>query len=563
MALNLALAILIPASLGLAVLAGSLGVILPAMGVDPVTGQNQLSIAAFAQLSAMPGFWRAAFLSYVSGLAATIIAVLVVFGFLATAQSSRRIAERVIGPLLAVPHAAAAIGIAFLLAPSGFIMRLLSPWATGYDRPPDWLIPGDPLGLSLIAGLVVKEVPFIFLVTIAALPLVQEPARMKLAASLGYARVAGWLKTVAPDAYARVRLPILAVIAYATSNVEVALVLGPSHPPTLAILTFRLMYDPDLTMRTVAAAAACAQIGVTILAIITWLGLEKLCRYTIDRSITSGRRDRPSQIFGRLAEINLFSVVLATGLLLIGLIITSFSWRWRFPDAWPASFSLQHWQRASPNLMEPMANSVLLASVAALLGLIIIMALLESHAKLKIPGTWQMATTFMLFLPLLVPQIGFMAGLVTMVEWIGLGPSFWVVLFGHLIMVVPYLYLTTKDPFDKTDSRYIKIAASLGHSPLSTLLRVRLPLLSTALFASAAIAFAVSIGQYLPTLLLGAGRTVTVTNEAVALVASGDRRTLGVWALIQTLLPALCFTLAIYWPRWQWRGRRGMQAMRP
>ncbi len=39
-----------------------------------------------------------------------------------------------------------------------------------------------------------------------------------------------------------------------------------------------------------------------------------------------------------------------------------------------------------------------------------------------------------------------------------------------------------------------------------------------------AVGFAVSIGQYLPTLLLGWGRVPTITTEAVALSSGGDRR---------------------------------------
>ena len=46
--------------------------------------------------------------------------------------------------LLAVPHLASAIGTAFLLAPSGWLARLASPWLTGWERPPDLLTVNDP-----------------------------------------------------------------------------------------------------------------------------------------------------------------------------------------------------------------------------------------------------------------------------------------------------------------------------------------------------------------------------------------------------------------------------------
>jgi ABC-type uncharacterized transport system YnjBCD permease subunit len=60
------------------------------------------------------------------------------------------------------------------------IMRLISPWATGLDRPPDLLIVNDPMALSMMAGLIVKEIPFLFLVTLAALPQTRHLETMRL-----------------------------------------------------------------------------------------------------------------------------------------------------------------------------------------------------------------------------------------------------------------------------------------------------------------------------------------------------------------------------------------------
>jgi putative thiamine transport system permease protein len=54
----------------------------------------------------------------------------------------------------------------------------------------------------------------------------------------------------------------------------------------------------------------------------------------------------------------------------------------------------------------------------------------------------------------------------------------------------------------------------------------------------------------------------TITTEAVALAAGGDRRHIGVWALGQALLPALAFTIAIGMPRLLWRHRRLMREAR-
>jgi putative thiamine transport system permease protein len=66
----------------------------------------------------------------------------------------------------------------------------------------------------------------------------------------------------------------------------------------------------------------------------------------------------------------------------------------------------------------------------------------------------------------------------------------------------------------------------------------------------------VSIGQYLPSQLLGAGRVTTVTTEAVALAAGSNRRLIGVWALVQAGLPLIGFMLALALPRLMGAQRR-------
>jgi putative thiamine transport system permease protein len=78
------------------------------------------------------------------------------------------------------------------------------------------------------------------------------------------------------------------------------------------------------------------------------------------------------------------------------------------------------------------------------------------------------------------------------------------------------------------------------------------------ILTAAAVGFAVSVGQYLPTLLIGGGRVATLTTEAVALAAGGDRRAIGVHGIAQTAAALLPFALAIAVPAFLWRNRRNM-----
>src|SRR3546814_18126545 len=69
--------------------------------------------------------------------------------------------------------------------------------------------------------------------TLAALGQVRADERLAVARSLGYGPVTAWLKAVLPAVYRQIRLPLYAVLAYALSVVDMALILAPLTPPPL------------------------------------------------------------------------------------------------------------------------------------------------------------------------------------------------------------------------------------------------------------------------------------------------------------------------------------------
>ena len=129
--------------------------------------------------------------------------------------------------------------------------------------------------------------------------------------------------------------------------------------------------------------------------------------------------------------------------------------------------------------------------------------------------------------------------------WIGLTWS-------HLLFVLPYVFLSLADPFRRLDERYARSAACLGASPNRVFWRIKLPMLRRPVLAAFAVGFAVSAAQYLPTLFAGAGRFATLTTEAVSLAAGADRRVIGLYALVQGMLPLLPFALVLALPARRW-----------
>lgn len=539
--------------------AGLIGTILPAFGILPALGGTAPSLDPWLALFAQPGLGASIRLSLVNGLIATFVSVAIVMLFCAAWQGTRTFhaLQRILSPILSVPHATAAFGLAFLIAPSGWIVRLVAQFA-GWDRPPDIAIIHDPWGMSLIAGLVAKEIPFLFLMTLSALPQADTDRTAQVTATLGYGKIAGWFKATLPRIYPQIRLPILAVLAYSTSVVDVAIILAPTTPAPLAVRILGWLSDPDLTMRFMASSAAVLQLMIVIIAMAIWIAGERLVAIFGAKWAVNGQRFKQD---GVIRSVSAVMALVAAGTVILGLVVLliwSVAGFWAFPDLLPRGGSLRVWARELDAIGSSLITTLLIGVPAVVIAVTLVLACLENEVRTgKFAGKRAM---LLIYLPLLVPQISFMFGLQVFFSLVGLERTLVSVVLGHLVFVAPYVFLSLSEPFRALDPRYGQTALCLGASPARVFWLVRLPLLTRAALTAAAVGLAVTVGQYLPTLLIGAGRFATVTTEAVALASGGDRRMIGIYGLFQMVLPFAGFVLALMIPAVLFRHRRGMMA---
>lgn len=532
------------------VAAGVIGTLMPALSQD---------FRGFRAVFDWPGLQAAVWLSVSTGVGATLLSLSLTLLLIASLHGTKAFSalQGVLAPLLSVPHAAAALGLAFLIAPSGWIARALSPGLTGWQVPPDLLILNDPYGIALTLGLVTKEVPFLMLMALAALPQTDAIRRMAVAQSLGASRVIAFSIAVLPALYAQLRLPIYAVLAYAMTSVEMAMILGPTLPHTLAAQVVIWMADPTLTHRATAAAGAVVQLGAVIGVLASWRLAEVFARRLLIHLAHRGARgallDRPARA-AAVATGTLVAGALIFGL--AGLALWSVAGLWSFPNTLPDSLTLNTWTRAAPDLTATAAQTLRIAGAATLVALALVLACLEAEHRFAMhPGA---RALWVLYLPLLVPQVAFLPGLSVLSLSLGAGGHWLVVACAHLVFVLPYVFLSLAPSFRAWDGRVAIAGAALGAPPSAVFWRLRLPMLLRPVLTALAIGMAVSIGQYLPTLLIGGGRIETLTTEAVALSSGGNRRLIGAYALLQMLLPALFFAAALGIPALTFRNRRGM-----
>lgn len=527
-------------------------------GLMPAIGASDLSLAPLRDLLALPGFTTALRLTLVTGLGATALSVLLAVGVCAAVHGrmTPRAGGRMLTPFLAAPHAALAIGLAFLLAPSGWIARALAPLA-GWDRPPLLATVNDPGGVALIVGLMVKEVPFLLLVILSALS--QIPVRQHLAAgrSLGYGRGIVWIKVIMPQVWPLIRLPVMVVLAYSLSVVDMALILGPSNPPTLAVLLLRLFTAPDIGLILPASAGALLQALLVAAAFgLLWL-LERAGRRIGRWWVRRGGRGLSAEPGLWIATALSALLFIAGTLAMLSLVVWSLAWRWTWPALLPESWSLRAWMTPGSGWATALGNTVLLAAAATALSLALAIAWLEGEDRARRGrAAWAEG---LIYLPLLVPQIAFLFGLNVLFLRLGVSGGYLAVIWAQALFVFPYVLIALSDPWRALDPRLVRAAASLGAGPWRRLFTVKLPVLLTPIMTAAAIGVAVSVAQYLPTLFMGAGRISTLTTEAVTLSSSSDRRVTGVYATLQAALPFAAYAAAFAIPALLHRNRRELQ----
>ena len=481
--------------------------------------------------------------TFASTLMSGVLALTLSLSF-ATEQYPNKLwrrAQRQLPSLLAMPHAAFAIGFVFLIAPAGWLARVLAS-LLGWVSPPDWITVQDPYGISLGIALGIKESFFLLWVLMNLLGEQHIARQMTVASSMGYGRRQIWRSIILPQVLPRMVWPLAAVLAYSLSVVDMALILGPSTPPTFAVLVWQWLTDPELAVQAKGSAGA-------LLLLVILLGIGFLLRsagwfYQHSARVFNGvRQPNGSSWF---APLYCAGVWLCFSLMLI-LLVWSMAKGWFFPAIWPDSLTMAAWLRAD---FAPFQTSLWLGIVVSVLAVVMVLLWLEWGPQHS--NAW-------LYMPLILPVIPLAAAQYFALLKLNLEGSMLGLIWSHLLWVLPYVLLSLVGAYRQFDARLMLTARALGYSQWAACLRIKWPILLRPILAALALGFAVSIAQYLPTLFAGGGRFSTVTTEAVALSSGGNRSTMAVQAVLQTLLPMAAFALMAIVAYWRAKNRRGLR----
>ena len=537
------------------VLAGLVGVIFPALGYFPAIGANSFSLDVFRTLFALDDIWHMVWLSLFTGVGSTLLAMAGAFLLLATFYQSSWLekVQGLLSPFLVFPHAAAAIALLFVLSPSGIFARFMV--LGGNDGPHiagSSFFPYDEFGFSVLLALSLKELPFIILMALSVMsqPLIKKKllGYVNVGSSLGYSPTASFFKLVAPSIFTQIKLPILAVLVFATSNVEIPLILGSNNPSTLAVAIMHWFNHIDLSMRLLASGAAVLQVAVSGVALLLFFAVEHFFMYLGKQSLMKGRRHGADALVRGIGYgiVSLYVILIST--VIYAVVMYSIAKHWPFPALLPEGVTFLHWGTALEALATPLVNSLLLGMLVSTSAMLLVLFTLESEQLKPAARHANSAFSISLFLPLLVPGVAFLYGLVWFQQLVLQNAVWFHTYIAHMVYVVPYVFLSMAVAYRKFDNRYAMVAQSLGKTPWQVFYRIKLPLMLNAILVAWALGLAISFSQYLPTLLASGGTIATITTEAVASVSGSSTRLTAVYVIIQGAMPLIGFVIAWYLP---------------
>jgi putative thiamine transport system permease protein len=512
--------------------------------------------AAWVALFSHPQLWPALQLSIFTGLTSAAVAALasisVVGGLYQTRWWTRL--SVITGAMQSLPHAALAIGMAFLIMPSGVIARLLA-LMFGWTEPPSWITTHDPYGIALIAALCLKEIPFLIWIVVNILnrdDMQHLFAGQRLAAmSLGHGMSSIWLRVYFPQLLPKLIWPLAIVFVYAATVVDMTLIIGPTQPPTLAEVIWSDLNNAQVASNARGGAGAWLLTGfVAAVALGVW-GVLKFV-FSHREWLTMGPLEkaliRPSGTFSK-GEGWMRSLTTLSALYIIvtlTLVLLSFATFWPFPQLWPDALNTAAWLHLWRN------PSAILTSVALAIGTVVVAFFLIVVWFESQPAQRDRIMLFFCVLALGLPSMLLGLGEYRAALQFGLTGSAVGLFVAHLIPVTAYMFITIVGPYRSFDPRWKSSAYGLLSNQRIFLWAIKLPMLKAPLLAASAVGFAVSFGQYVPAQLIAAGRYSTLPMEAVTLTSGSSRPLTAAYALLLMGPPLLIFLIAasLSKPRW-------------
>ncbi|WP_019120969.1 ABC transporter permease [Brevibacillus massiliensis] len=163
----------------------------------------------------------------------------------------------------------------------------------------------------------------------------------------------------------------------------------------------------------------------------------------------------------------------------------------------PFTFSTKWYSEMAHNqrLIDSTLNSVYIASITAVISVVVATALMLGAAKAS-PKVKSWVDS-VIILPLTVPWLILGLSLLLVLKTLGLDRNFVMLLIGHVVVSLPYAVMVLKARMDGMDHQIEEASYSLGANEWTTFIRITLPMLFPAIIAGAFLAFMISFDNFI------------------------------------------------------------------
>jgi putative spermidine/putrescine transport system permease protein len=161
----------------------------------------------------------------------------------------------------------------------------------------------------------------------------------------------------------------------------------------------------------------------------------------------------------------------------------------KFP---PQGFTLRWYARflEDPSYLEAIWTSVSIAAIATVLAVLIGVPVALVVQRATFMGRKLLSTVFIA--PLILPTIVIGAALLQYANALGFARSFFALVVGHTVIVVPYVLRTVMASLERFDQSLEEASFDLGGNAVTTFFLITLPIIKPGLVAGALFAFIIS-----------------------------------------------------------------------
>ncbi|PTR23531.1 spermidine/putrescine transport system permease protein [Rhodococcus sp. OK519] len=209
---------------------------------------------------------------------------------------------------------------------------------------------------------------------------------------------------------------------------------------------------------------------------------------------------------------------------------------------------------ADPRVRQDFLTSCLIALLSTVVAVALSLAAVMAVSRLpKRAGAVLQTLTYA---RLMIPEVVIAAGILVVIQRLGLTTGTWSVVAGHIVFCSAYATLVLQSRFATLTGTYDEAAADLGASPRRVFLKVLWPMMMPAVVIAALLSFTFSFDDVVSTVFLAGPETETLPVLILSLSRHGtspEINAIAVAFMFVSLVLMCLVALASFWPSKQTR----------